>query len=174
MNAALALAISNLATAVANINSAPQSIPIHDFFASGNALNLGTRSGTEAYEKMAEPLSQVWDGNPASFPTFIMNLRLRASKSKWNANGPLGIMEINGNNILTSYHSIVGAQVESSRSARVNPRAIQNSKSLYHCLESSISGSVKTTIFTQAENIPSTKTGSPSSNYSQDILLCCQ
>ena len=158
-NDALALAISSLAAAVANINSAPQSIPIHDLFASGNALNLGTRSGMEAYEKMVEPLSQVWDGTPASFPTFIMNLRLRASKSKWNATGPSGIMDVDGNNILTSYHSIVDAQVESARSARVNPRAIQNSKALYHCLESSISGPVKTTIFTQAENIPKHEDG---------------
>ena len=51
-NDALALAISSLATAVANINSAPQSILIHYLFASRNALNVGTRSGMEVYENM--------------------------------------------------------------------------------------------------------------------------
>ena len=111
-NAALAAAIQALAAAVANINPPPT--PIHDLFSSGNALNLSTRSGMEAYEKMAKPLSQIWDGTPSSFPTFVINLRLRANKANWNATGPSGIMEVNTNNILTSYHSIMEAQIEAA------------------------------------------------------------
>ena len=76
---------------------------------------------------MSKPLPQTWDGNTASFPTFIINLRLRAIKAKWHATGTSGILTVDGKNIFTSFHSITKENIELARMNRTNNRAIHTS-----------------------------------------------
>ena len=163
-DAALANAINTLAGAVANIsrqnnNNANAHQPVHDLFSSMQPFDLSTRSGMQAFEDISKPLSDKWDGNISTFPTFIINLKLRSNKGRWNAPAPSGITNINGNDIFTSYHSISDTDIENARNNRTDARAIQNSKALYRCIETSISGDVRTTIFTQSENIPEHEDG---------------
>ena len=57
---ALTRAINSLATAVVSMVGAPApTAPIHDLFASGEALNLGNRTGMQAFEEMCKPLPQM-------------------------------------------------------------------------------------------------------------------
>jgi hypothetical protein len=71
-----------------------------------------------------------------TFPAFIISLRIRAGEVHWNSQVPTGIREINGNNLLTDYHSVTDADVENTRAAHVDPRAIQNTKAMYKCVKS--------------------------------------
>ena len=163
-DAALAAAINALAGAVANFNRQGNNNnnphqPVHDLFQANDAFDLSTRSGMQAFEEISKPLIDKWDGSIATFPTFIINLKLRANKGRWNATGDTGITRINNNEIFTAYHSISDLEIETARINRTNPRAVQNSKALYRCIESSITGDVRTTIFTQAENIPEHEDG---------------
>ena len=157
----LTQALQSLADAINQQNQNKNANPtlIRDLFASGRALNLGSRSGMDAFSEMSKPLPQTWDGNTASFPTFVINLRLRVIKAKWNATGASGILTVDGKNIFTSYHSITKEKIELARTNCTDDRALQNSKALYQCLESSISGALKTTTFSQTENIPEHEDG---------------
>ena len=157
----LAQALQSLADAInqQNQNRNAQSTPIHDLFASGQPLNLGGRLGMEAFHEISKALPQTWDGDTGSFPSFVINLRLRAIKSKWHAIDGSGILMVDGKNIFTEFHSITDTNITQARTNRTNDRATQNSKALYQCLESSISGALKTTIFSQTENIPEHEDG---------------
>ena len=164
-NDALATAIAALATAVTRINNnqnnntpAPHQ-PVHDLFLSTQPFDLSSRSGMQAFEDVSKPLIDKWDGDVSTFPTFIINLKLRANKGRWNATDNTGITQVNNHDIFTAYHSITDTDVETARNNRTNPRAIQNAKALYRCIEASISGDVRTTIFTQSENIPEHEDG---------------
>ena len=158
---ALTQAINALATAVATVVGARPAPPrpIHDLFASGEALDLGNRTGMQAFDKMSKPLPQVWDGTVPNFPSFLANLTLRANKAKWNVNNDTGILQIGGKDLFISYQSITKDMIQNARAARTNQRAKQNVKALFHCLEYSISGSVKTVIFAQTGNIPTHEDG---------------
>ena len=65
-------ALTTFITGVSATSSSRRPTLIHELFATKNALDLGTRSGMEAFEKMAEPLPQVWDGTVQKFPAFVM------------------------------------------------------------------------------------------------------
>ena len=56
--------------------------------------------------------------------------------------------------MLTDYHSLTILQVNNASAARVNPRATQNARAMYSCLKSSISGDLKSTLFSQVGNLP--------------------
>ena len=108
----------------------------------------------EAFSKVSKALPQTWDGDTGSFLSFIINLHLRAFKIKWHAIDGSGILKVDEKNIFTEFHSITDANIIEARQNCTNARPTQNSKALYQCLESSISGALKTTIFSQTENIP--------------------
>ena len=106
----------------------------------------------EALSIIYKTLEQTWDVSIDEFPEFFVNFQLRAIKGKLNVAGDSGITKINGRIISTDYHSITEAQVIAARTARINDRVKQNSQALYRCLESSTTGSIKTTIFMQIGN----------------------
>ena len=93
------------------------------------------------------------------FPSFIISLRVRASKVCWNAPAPQGILDINGSNLLTDYHSLTILEVDNASATSVDPCATQNVCAMYSCLKSSISGDLKSTLFSQVGNLPTHEYG---------------
>jgi len=61
---------------------------------------------------------------------------------------------ISRHNILTDYHSMTDDEVDTVSLNRTDDGAIQNSSTLFKCLESSVTGDLKATIFTQSGNLP--------------------
>mmetsp|Transcript_6741 Transcript_6741/g.10248 ORF Transcript_6741/g.10248 Transcript_6741/m.10248 type:complete len:91 (-) Transcript_6741:479-751(-) len=49
--------------------------------------------------------------------------------------------------------------VASARNGHTDPRALQNSRALYHALHASITGNLRTTILDQTANTPTDKNG---------------
>ena len=158
-NVALAAAITALTNAIALIRPPPPTPAVFDSFTADQPFNLNTRLGSQAYSDLAAPLDNVWNGEVSTFPTFIVDLTLRAKKGKWNAPAPHGILEIDGHDILTEYSSITDAQITAARTNRTNHRAIQNSKVMFECISSSIEGDVRNNIFNQVTNIPEHEDG---------------
>ena len=68
--------------------------------------------------------------------------------------GASGILLVDNKNIFTDYHTITHAQISSAAADRTDDISIQNSSALFKCLESSIVGDLKSTIFSQSDNIP--------------------
>ena len=144
------------AAAAANVNP-PATVNLNPF-ASNAPFDLGSRAGSHAFDKAGAILDSTWDGTIENFPPFLLSLRIRASEVNWGATDPQGILSYNINNhnrnLLTDHHHFTEAIVETSRLARTNDRAIQNSRALYLCLKSSITGDLKATLFDQAGNLP--------------------
>jgi hypothetical protein len=164
-NQALANALQAIANALANLAgpqaapAAPAHQPVLDPYSSTAPFDLSSRAGSTAFSAACAALDDTWDGTIETFPSFIIGLRIRASEIHWNAAQPQGILTIAGHHLITHYHSITDAEIEAARVARVDPRAVQNSRSLYKCLKSSISGDLRATIFDQVGNLPITDDG---------------
>ena len=158
-NNAIAAALQALAAAVSALRPAAVPPKVYDPFASTEAFDLSSRSGSSAYAKISSPLDTLWEGDVSTFPSFVVLLRIRAREGKWNSLGDEGILTLAGRNILTEYHSISDADIETARIARTNDRAIQNSKAMYNCIKSSITGDIRDTIFTQLDNMPENEDG---------------
>ena len=79
------------------------------------------------------------------FPLFLIELRLQAIEGCWDAAAPTGILTHGGEKLLENYHAIDKATVKTARTAQTDDRAKQNSKAMFGCIKSSISGSIKTT-----------------------------
>ena len=69
------------------------------------------------------------------------------------------ILKDNGKNVLEDKQSITEAELVTVQIARTDPRAMQNCKDLFKCLESSITPSFKSTIFDHPENKPTGNNG---------------
>ena len=89
----------------------------------------------------------------------LIGLMIQSSEVTWNAPDPQGIIMITGHNLLTDYHSITDAKIEVACVARVNPRAIQSSKTLHMCHKQLLTGDLRTTMFNQVANLLSVKDG---------------
>ena len=152
--AALTAAITALTNAIALIRAPAPAPQVFDPFQADVPYNLASRLGSQAYADVSAPLDDIWDGTVNSFPSFVVALSLRAEEAKWNAAAPNGILDINGKNMLTEYHSITEVDITTARTNRVDTRAIQNSRAMFQCVKSSIKGDVRDTIFTQAGNLP--------------------
>ena len=61
--------------------------------------------------------------------------------------------------MLTDYHILTNIQFDNVSAAFVNPCAIQNARAMYSCLKSSISGNLKSDLFSQAGNLPTHEYG---------------
>jgi hypothetical protein len=161
-NAAIAAALANLAAAINNMNNnaAPQQPPraphvvILDPFESDEPFDLSARVGSTAFANACAALDDPWNGNVDTFPAFIISLRIRSGEVHWDAPAPRGILTIDGHNLLTEYHSITDTEITAARTARVDPRSIQNSRAMYKYLKSSITGDLRATVFDQAGNVP--------------------
>ena len=68
-------------------------------------------------------------------------------------------MDIAETNLVTGYHSLTQLQIETASTTRNDPRAIQNARPMYSCLESSISSDLKATLFSQDGKLPSDEGG---------------
>ena len=167
---ALTQALTNFTTAIAALappaggGGAPPPpaaahVPIHDLYLSPNAFDLSTRAGLDALKEISKPLDCIWDGTGQTFPAFLVAIKLRANEGHWNATGATGIFDVNGKDLIDEYHSIDDADVTAAKTARTDDRAIQNAKALFKCLKCSISGNLKTTIFSQPDNIPKDEDG---------------
>ena len=154
--AALKAAITALKNVIAPIQTPAPSAPVFDPFVEDQPFNLANCAGNQAYTNISAALNDkdMWNGNISSFPSFIVALRLRVEEGKRNTTAPHGILTINGNNILSDYHSIKDALIEVARMTWTDNRAIQNSCAMFQCIKSSIRGSIWDTIFTQSGNIP--------------------
>jgi hypothetical protein len=167
-NAVLATALTTLADAIANLNNAnvaaaPPPPAAHtvilDPFASNAPFDLSTRTGSSAFTTASTALEDPWGGTVKNFPAFIVSLHIRVGEVHWNSAAPTGILDIGGHNLLTDYHSVTDTAVEAAHVARADPRAIQNSRVMYKCVKSSITGDLCATIFDQADNLPTTEDG---------------
>ena len=172
----LAAALQALAQAIQNIPQVPQAAPhqpLLDPYTDQAPFDLSSRAGSQAFTTACAILDDTWDGTANAFPTFVVALRVRAREVNWGAPAPHGILTVGaipadpdngipafpGYNLLTDYHNITQAQLTIAFNNRDNPRAIQNSKAMYHCLKASITGDLKTTVFNQIDNLPTHKDG---------------
>ena len=143
---ALTQAITALTNAISFLQPPPEPAAVYDTFAPDVPFNLSTRLGSQAYSDISSPLDEVWDGSVNTFPSFIVALTIRAKESKWNAAAPYGILQVDGHNAITDYHTINETQITDARTARIDNRAIQNTKAMFKCVKSSIKGDRALTI----------------------------
>jgi hypothetical protein len=165
-NAELATALAALAAAITTLNAnntagaagagAARTVVL-DSFESNKPFDLSTRTGSQAFVTACAALDDPWNRTVETFPSFIISLCIQSGKVKWNATAPTGILEINAHNLLTDYHSITDTDVDNARIARIDLQAIQNSRAMYNCIKSSITGDLRATIFDQADNLPTTE-----------------
>jgi hypothetical protein len=133
--------------------------PVLDPFDSPDAFDISSRAGSYAYTTASLALDVKWDGSTSAFPPFLVALRIRASKARWDAPAPTGgvlsypvgtlMMDV-----LDHYRSIPKPVIDNARANQTNSRAEQNSKAMYLCLQASITGDLKATVFGQSGNIP--------------------
>jgi hypothetical protein len=161
--AALATALASLATAITQLNAnnagggaggaGGNPAPLLDPFAATAPFDLSSRAGSTAYSTACSVLEEIWDGTPNTLPSFLVCLRIRADEVKWDAADPHGILTYGTHNLLTGHHNITDATLEAARTARTDPRALQNSKAMYECLKKSVTGNLRSTLFGQASNL---------------------
>ena len=160
---AMTAAITALTNMIATIRAPARSPPVHDPVQSDIPFDLSTRAASQAYTELCSPLDNEWNGHVETFPSFIVSLQERAAEGKWNTTSPHGIIDFgtapNTHNILTSYHSVSDADVATALAARNDIRAKQNSTAMFKCIKSSITGTLRDTIFTQAGNLPANTDG---------------
>ena len=153
------LLVTLMAAITALVSSRTPAIPVTDHYASNDPFDLTTRAGDRAFEEISKPLDTLWDGTAQNFPSFISNIARRANYGGWDRAAPHSILNVNGKDVLEDSKSITEADLVAARIARIDPRAKQNCKSLFKCLEYSITPSVKSTIFDQPENKPTGNDG---------------
>lgn len=130
------------------------------------AFDLSSRAGSTAYLRACEKLDETWNGAVEKFPAFVLALRIRADEFNWDAPAPHGIIRFPHHadntitlNLLVDYHRITHADINAANTNRTNDRAKQNSTALYRALKQSIDGDLKSTLFQQIGNLPSTEDG---------------
>jgi hypothetical protein len=82
-----------------------------------------------------------------TLPAFVICLRIRSAKKKWDAADPNGILTYGTHDLLTSHHSITKSTLENARLNRLDPHAKQNAKSMYECLKKSFPGDLRSNLF---------------------------
>ena len=135
-------------------SSQTPAIPATNHYALNDPFNLTTRAGDRAFEDISKPLDTNWDGTAQTFTSFSSNLARRANDRGWDRAASHEIINVNGKGFLEDSKSITEADLVAAQIAQIDPRANQNCKALFKCLESSITPSVKSTIFDQTENNP--------------------
>ena len=160
---AMTAAITALPNTIATIRAPVRPPLVHDPVQSDVPFDLSTRAASQAYTELCSPLDDEWNGHVETFPSFIVSLQECAAEGKWNATAPHGIIDFgtapNTHNILTSYHSVLDADVATVLVARNDIRAKQNSTAMFKCIKSSITCTLRDTIFTQAGNFPANTDG---------------
>ena len=142
---AASTALTNVIALIRTLVPAPQ---VSEPFQADVPYNRASMLSSQAYADVSEPLDDIWDGMVNIFPLFVVGLNLRAEEDKWNAPAPNGILDINGKNMLTEYHSITEVDIDAPCTSRTNNRAIQNGRAMFKCVKSSIKGDVRNTTLT--------------------------
>ena len=122
--AALTATITTLTNAIALIKAPVPSPQVFDPFQADVPYNLASRLGSQAYADVSALLDDTWDGTVNTFPLFVVALNLRAEEGKWNAPAPNEILNINGKNMLTEYHSITEVDIATACTRRTDNHAI--------------------------------------------------
>ena len=137
----IANAIQALTSVLQTFQSNPPAAPaaaahdnILDAFESIHPFDLVSRAGSYAFAKASAPLDETWDSTIKQSPSFVISLCVCASEVHWNAPAPQGILDINKSNLLTYYHSLTIIQVDNASATPVDPRATQNARAMYSCL----------------------------------------
>ncbi|CAJ1948633.1 unnamed protein product, partial [Cylindrotheca closterium] len=128
--------------------------PILDSFDDATPFDISSRQGSTAVAHASAPLRTSWAGVLEELFQFVLLIQTRAAEVKWDAPPPNGILTYGTHHLLSDYHSISLATLQAEHTARVDPRAIQNSRCLYNCLASSITGDLRIEIFGQPGNLP--------------------
>ena len=149
-----ALLVNLTAAITALVSSQTPAIPVNDHYALNDLFDLMNRAGDHAFEDILKPFGTIWDGTAQTFTAFSSNIARRANYGGWDREAPHRILNVNGNDVLEDSKSTTKAYLVAARITQIDPRAKQNCKSLFKCLESSITPSVKSTIFDQPENKP--------------------
>ena len=113
-------------------------------FGPARPFDLSTRAGMEAFNQSSKALDKT-----------LTDLQLRASRVKWDAAAPNGILTINGRKLLTEYHHIADVDTTAATQQHVangDHRAIQNNRALYLTLCRSITGDIRATLLQQTAN----------------------
>ena len=140
----------NLTTAItALVSSRTPAIPVTDHYASNYPFYLTTHAGNCVFEDISKPLETIWDGTGQTLPSFSSNIAQRANNGGLDRAAPHVILNVNGKDVLEDSKSITEADLVAAQIARIDPRSKQNCKDILKCLESSITPSVKSTIFDQ-------------------------
>ena len=116
--ATLAAAMTTLANAIRAMPQASVNPKVYNPFKSNDPFDLSSCSGSMAYERISAPLDNIWDGDVSKFPSFVTELRIRAAEGKWDLDADPGILKFGTKQILTDYHSIPDADIETARVAR--------------------------------------------------------
>ena len=148
------LFVNLTATITALASSRTPAIPVTDHYASNDPFDLTTRAGDRAFEDISKPLDTIWDGTMQKFTSFSSNIARRANDGGWDRSAPHGILNVNRKDVLEDSKSTTKADLVAAQIARIDTIEKQNRKSLLKYLESSITLSVKSTIFDQPENKP--------------------
>ena len=160
-NATLAASVTALSDAIRAMPQAAINPKVYDPFKSTDPFDLSSRPGSMAYERISAPLDDIWDSDAAKFPAFVTELRIRAAEGKWDLDVDPCILKFGTKQILTDYHSIPDADIETACVARTSNSALQNATAVFTCIKSSIKWTLKEIIFNQIGNI-STHTNSVS------------
>ena len=138
----------NLTAAITTVVSSwTPAITVTDHYASNDSFDLTTCAGDRAFEDILKPLDTIWDGTLQTFPSFSSNLSRGANNGGWDRAAPHGIFNVNGKDVLEDSKFITKADLVAAQIAQIDPRVKQNCKALFKCLESSITLSVRSTIF---------------------------
>ena len=124
-------------------------------FGPARPFDLSTRAGMEAFNQSSKSLDKTFGGDVNDWPEFLTDLQLRASRVKWDAAAPNGILTINGRKLLTEYHHIADVDTTAATQQHVangDHRAIQNNRALYLTLCRSITGDIRATLRQQTAN----------------------
>ena len=66
-----------------------------------------------------------------------------------------GITNVNGKDMFGNYHSITETDIATVKADRTNDRAVHNARALYKVLQTSLTGYIKTQMFSNIANVPS-------------------
>ena len=97
---AIAIALARIAQAIPNMNTYAASAttttttrtPLIDPYDRATTFDPSSRSGSTTYAKACAPLSEPWDVQVETFPSFMIKVYIYANKVKWNTAAPHGIL----------------------------------------------------------------------------------
>ena len=132
--------------------------PVLDTFTSDLPFDLSSRAVSTEFQISYSLIDVTWDGDLNTFPPFLVSIKTKVIEMHWD-NRTTGITDVNGKDLFSDYCSIAKSDIATSKAARTSDRAIQNACGLYKEIQTSLTGYIKTQIFSRNPNIPSMDDG---------------